>query len=491
MRHLLPTLLIISTLLTGISVSAIARSQPNIILIFTDDQGYNDLGCFGSKTIKTPHLDRMAEEGLILTSFYAQPVCGVSRAALMTGSYPIRVAEPDNVKQLHTVPHPEEITMAETLKTAGYATALIGKWHLAGNPKGPDNSFDSSLMPNAQGFDYFYGTPRFNGFTVYVEDTPVRSRIYRNEEVVVEAVESWDHITQDYTREALQWIEQNKDQPFFLYLAHNLPHVPVGASEAFKGKSEYGPYGDTIEEIDWSSGQILGKLKELNLDENTLVVFTSDNGPWIEATRYVGGKPSDKPFIPLDHSGSALPLRGWKMSAWDGGCRVPFIARWPGRIPPGRTSDELLSTLDLLPTFAAVGEATLPKRKIDGLDATDFLVGKTEASPREDYFYYSGCLLTGVRSGHWKLVVPRPNNPSGTGWWGRLIEEVPEVQLFDLNHDMAEASNVASFHPDIVQSLLKRIEWAREELGDIDKTGSGARFFDKGERTLQVPIVAK
>jgi arylsulfatase A-like enzyme len=231
---------------------ALFATQPNIILIFTDDQGYNDLGCFGSEKIKTPQLDRMAEEGLILTSFYAQPVCGVSRAALLTGSYPIRIAEPGNVKQLHTVPHPKEITIAETLKTAGYATALIGKWHQAGNPKGPDNSYDPKLMPNAQGFDYFYGTPRFNGFTVYVEDTPVRSEIFRNEQVVVEAVQNWDHITQDYTREALAWIESNKDRPFFLYLAHNLPHVPVGASEGFKGKSEYGPYGDTIEEIDWA-----------------------------------------------------------------------------------------------------------------------------------------------------------------------------------------------------------------------------------------------
>jgi len=491
MRQLLSILLFLTPLIFGNSLSAIARPQPNIILIFTDDQGYNDLGCFGSQTIKTPHLDRMAEEGLILTSFYAQPVCGVSRAALMTGSYPIRVAEPNNIKQLHTVPHPKEITIAETLKDAGYATALIGKWHLAGGPKKPDNSYDPNLIPNAQGFDYFYGTPRFNGFTVYVDDTPVRSKIFRNETVVVEAVQSWDHITQDYTREALQWIEQKKDQPFFLYLAHNLPHVPVGASEAFKGKSKYGPYGDTIEEIDWSSGQILAKLKELNLDENTLIIFTSDNGPWIEATRYVGEKPSDKPFIPLNHSGSALPLRGWKMSTWDGGCRVPFIARWPGKIAPGRKSDELLTTLDLLPTFAAIGGASLPDRKIDGLNASDFLFGNTKDSPREDYFYYSGCLLTGVRSGSWKLVVPRPNNPSGTGWWGRLIEEVSEIQLFDLDHDMAEASNVASFHPDIVQSLMKRIEWARDELGDIDKTGSGARFLDEGERRLQVPIAVK
>ncbi|MEJ6601341.1 MAG: sulfatase [Opitutaceae bacterium] len=473
----------------GLAAAASPPAKPNIIVIFTDDQGYNDLGCFGSQKIKTPHLDQMAREGLMLTHFYAQPVCGVSRASLMTGSYPIRVGEPDNMKRLHTVLHPEEITMAEMLKDAGYATALIGKWHLAGNPRKPNNDFDPALMPNAQGFDYFYGTPRFNGFTVYVEDTPVRSRLLRNEEVIVEAVQSWDHITQDYTREALQWIDQNQSEPFFLYLAHNLPHVPVGASENFKGKSDYGPYGDTIEEIDWSSGEIFAKLKELGLDENTLVIFTSDNGPWIEPTHApMGSKRDGEPFIPLDHSGSALPLKGWKMSAWEGGSRVPFIARWPGQIPAGRQSAELLSTMDLLPTFAHLSGAKLPTWEIDGHDASAFLRGETATSPREDYFYYAGCMLTGVRAGKWKLVLPREGNPAGTGWWGRLIEQIPETLLFDLDQDPAEASNLANVHSDIVQSLLQRIDAAREELGDLENTGNGVRFFDEGPRRLQVPL---
>lgn len=229
-----------------------SESRPNIILIFTDDQGYQDLGCFGSTNIKTPHLDQMATEGLRLTSFYAQPVCGVSRAALMTGSYPIRIAEPGNTKRLHTVPHPREVTMAEVLKSAGYATGIIGKWHLAVERKGLANDFDPTTMPNAQGFDFFYGTPKFNGFTVNVADTEVRSSIFRNEDVVIEAVENWDSITADYTREAIEWItaRQEDEKPFFLYLAHNMPHVPLGASESFKGKSAGGLYGDTIEEID-------------------------------------------------------------------------------------------------------------------------------------------------------------------------------------------------------------------------------------------------
>jgi arylsulfatase len=457
--------------------------RPNIILIFTDDQGYNDLGCFGSKTIKTPNIDRMASEGLRLTNFYTQPVCGVSRAALMTGCYPIRVGEPNNIKRLHTVPHPDEVTMAEVLKSAGYATALIGKWHLGLNGKGPGGT-DPATMPNAQGFDYFFGTPKFNGYTVFVDDTKFRSPILRNNEVVVQAVESWDNITGDYTRESIEWIRRHKDKPFFLYLAHNLPHIPVGASEDFKGKSEYGPYGDTIEEIDWSTGRILDELKALGIDDKTLVVFTSDNGPWVETT--AGMKPDGRQFIPRDHSGSAEPLRGWKMSAWDGGCRVPFVARWPGRISGGRVSDEILSSMDLLPTFAELTGAKLPlERVLDGSDATSFLLGHKDASPRDDYLYYTGCLLTGIRVDQWKLVLPRPENPPGTGWWGRMIEAVKEVHLFDLNADPGENVNLASQHPEVVARLMKRIEAARENLGDINETGSGARFFDPGNRRLE------
>lgn len=466
----------------ALSLRVAAERQPNIILIFTDDQGYQDLGCFGSKTIKTPHLDRMAAEGLKLTNFYAQAVCGVSRAALMTGCYPIRIAEPGNLKQLHTVPHPEEITMAEVLKSVGYATGLIGKWHLTNRGKGPGDS-DAATMPNAQGFDYFYGTPRFNGYTVHVEDTKVRSPILRNQEVVIEAVQNWDKITANYTKEALGWIEKNKEKPFFLYLAHNMPHIPVGASENFKGNSEYGPYGDTIEEIDWSTGEIFKKLKELAIDETTLVIFTSDNGPWIETTR--GMKPNAKAFIPRNHSGSAAPLRGWKMSAWDGGSKVPFIARWPKKIKAGRSSDELLSTLDLLPTFAKLAGAKLPSdRTLDGHDAEAFLLGKIETSPREDYFYYSGSLLTGVRVDEWKLVLPRRANPNGLGWWGRMIEEVKEVQLFNLEADPGEATNVAEKHLEVVVKLMGRIKKGRAELGDLDVVGTGARMFDKGPRRI-------
>lgn len=462
-------------------------TRPNIILILTDDQGYQDLGCFGSKTIRTPNLDRMASEGVRLTSFYAQAVCGVSRAALMTGCYPIRIAEPDNVKRLHTVPHPKEETIAEVLGKAGYQTALIGKWHLALERRGKQKgTFGPSTMPNAQGFDYFYGTPKFNGYTVYVEDAEIRSPIMCNEQVVVEAVENWDDITAQYTTKAIEWIRANHEQPFFLCLAHNMPHIPLGASEAFKGKSKAGFYGDTIEEIDWSCGEIFKTLKELRIDDNTLVVFTSDNGPWVETTKAMD--PEGEAFIPRDHSGNADPYRGWKMSAWDGGSRVPFIARWPNKIPAGWQSDEILSTMDLLPTFASITGSTLPDVDLDGKDATEFLKGQRKASPRDEYLYYSGCLLTGVRSGPWKFVLPREKDPAGTGWWGRMIEAVPEPALFNLVEDPGETTNVAAENPAVVAELTKRIERARRELGDIDQTGSEARFFDDGPRQLQVPI---
>lgn len=235
----LPALLL---LLLALALPAIhAADKPNIVIILADDLGYGDLGCYGSDTIRTPHLDTMAGEGLRLTSFYAQAVCGPSRAALMTGCYPIRIAEPGNQKNQHTVVHPKEITMAEVLREAGYATGCIGKWHLGAHAKDSPTGFDPATMPKGQGFDEFYGTPLFNGTTVRVEDSKFRSTILRNEEVVVPAVESWDGITQDYTREAVDFIQRHRDRPFFLYLAHNMPHIPLGASERFKGKARAVP----------------------------------------------------------------------------------------------------------------------------------------------------------------------------------------------------------------------------------------------------------
>lgn len=465
--------------LPALPLAGAEKTRPNFVVILTDDQGYGDLGCFGSDTIKTPHLDQMAAEGLKLTSFYAQAVCGPSRAALMTGSYPIRVAEPGNQKNPHTVLHPEEITLAEILREAGYATSCIGKWHLGKGSKDSPTGFDSSTMPNAQGFDEFYGTPLFNGVTVEVADVKFRSTILRNEEIVVPAVESWDNITQDFTREALDFIHRHREKPFFLYLAHSMPHIPLGASERFKGKSAGGPYGDAIEEIDWSCGEIFKTLHELGLAESTLVIFASDNGPWIETTR--GMKPGGKPFIPRDHSGNSGPLRGYKMLTWEGGPRVPCIAWWPGQIPAGATSDAIATTMDFLPTFATLAGGELPSDRIlDGRDLSALLRDPANTgSPHEAFYYYCHTHLQAVRSGKWKFVRKRPAHPPWVAFSGRFFgNAVDELSLYDLENDIGETTNVAVEHPEVLARLRQLAHEARMDLGDYDRTGAGARFFD-------------
>ena len=454
---------------------------PNVVLVFTDDQGYGDVGCFGSRTISTPHLDRMAAEGIRLTSFYAQAVCGPSRAALMTGSYPIRVGEPGNRKHEHTVLHEREVTIAEVLKGAGYATACIGKWHLAGARRA-DGSWDARLMPNAQGFDEFFGTPEYNGITAYVDEHPFRSPLMRNGEVIVPEVEDWSDITRRYTDEALRFLRAHQEEPFFLYLAHTMPHVPLGTSPDFRSNPA-GPYANAIEEIDWSVGRILAELEALGLDDETLVIFTSDNGPWIETTE--GNDPKARAFLPRDHSGDAGPLRGYKMVTWEGGLRVPFIARWPGRIPAGAVSDEVVATIDLFPTFARLARAPMPFGwTLDGRDVWPILAGAEDAtSPHEAFYYYSFTHLQAVRSGRWKLVVPRPEFPRWTGFSARFIgDDVATTELYDLDADPGETHDVAAEHPDVVARLDALIETGREELGDYDRIGTGARFFEGGER---------
>jgi len=449
----------------------VAQQHPNIIVFLTDDQGYNDVGCFGSPDIETPNFDRMAAEGMRFTDAYVgSPVCGPSRSALMTGSYPIRIAEPRNRKSLHTVPHTKELMIPEVLKEAGYATALLGKWH-AGNAKTKGD-------PNSQGFDYFFGTPKFNGVTKLLEESKTRAPLMRNREVVVKAIEQkeMDQLTTMYTEEAVSFITENKESPFFLCLAHNMPHVPLGVSDKFRGKSEEGIYGDVIMELDWSMGVILKTLEDLKLDENTLVVFVSDNGPWIE-------KGID------DHAGHADPLRGSKMKSWEGGPRVPCIMRWPGEIPAGKTSDAIVTTMDLMPTFAGLAGQTLPADLvIDGKDILPLLTGATETSPHEYYYYYCYTDLQAIRDARWKLVLPRAKTPKWMGWWARMIDEVKTIQLYDLESDMAESVNVADQHPEVVQRLMNQIEQARKELGDAGTIGASARFFDDGK---QRPGIAK
>ena len=294
----------------------------------------------------------------------------------------------------------------------------------------------------------------------------------RNEEVVVKGIEQkeMDQLTTTYTEEAIKFIYDNRETPFFLYLAHNMPHVPLGVSDKFRGKSKGGLYGDVIEELDWSMGEILKTLKQLKLDDNTMVVFISDNGPWIE--KGIG-----------DHAGHANPLRGAKMKSWEGGPRVPCVMRWPDKIPAGKTSDAIVTTMDLLPTFASMAGVQLPRnRTIDGQNILPLITGKTAQSPHESYLYYCYTHLQGVRDERWKLVLPRPAKPEWMGWWARMIDEVQDVQLFDLKNDIGETINIANKHPEIVNRLMTKIENARLELGDCDRIGNGARFYDRSPK---------
>lgn len=455
----------------GYAANTAKKRKPNFIIFFTDDQGYNDVGCFGSPLIKTPRFDKMAREGTKFTSFYAQPVCGPSRAALMTGCYPMRIGEPENRKNQHNVLHQKEITIAEILKNAGYSTALIGKWHLGGNykPKG----YDPARMPNNHGFDYSYGTPVHHGIYRVINKGRFRIQLLRNNDIITDALdqEGLDNLTKDYTKEAVEFIHQNKDKPFFLYLSPNMPHIPLGASKEFRGKSKRGLYGDAVEELDWSIGKVLDTVKQLGLDEDTFIIYCSDNGPWINE-KVIG-----------DHGGSADPLRGGKMSAWEGGSRVPCIMRWPGKIPAGRVSDAMLTTMDILPTFTSLANGKLPDdRIIDGKDISRLITGASDKTPHEAFYTYNFVRLDSMRSGKWKLVLPRPANPPGSGWSGTAIDAVPGTQLFDLDADIGETHDVAKEHPDVVKRLIKLIEKAREDLGDYNRIGKGARFFDEGPR---------
>ena len=465
-------------LLTGILFSSVGcknekvnnletPTEPNFIIFFTDDLGYNDIESFGAPRIKTPNLNKMAAEGIKFTNFYAQPLCGPSRAALLTGSYPIRIGEPQNTKTLHTKLHPNEITIAEVLKTKDYKTACIGKWH-AGEGKGQ--------MPNEQGFDYFFGTPKFNGHTKLIEQSDFRCQILRNKDTVktINTFEEMGQLTRMYTKEAVTFIKQNKDNPFFLYLAHNMPHVPLGASENFRGKSEDGFYGDVIEELDWSMGEILKVLKQENLDKNTLVIFTSDNGPWIE-DGVIG-----------NHGGSAFPLRGNKMQTWEGGIRVPTIMRWKGQLKEGDVNNELLTTMDFFPTFSSLSGAEAPKDlTIDGKDFTGVIL-QDKKSEHKLFYYYAYTHLQAVRDKEWKLVLPRPAKPEYMKWWKRKIDAVDELKLFNMVNDKGESNNLADQYPDKVSELMSAIEQARLKLGDKNIIGSGARFFDDASKTERI-----
>ncbi|MFT5127488.1 MAG: arylsulfatase A-like enzyme [Rhodothermales bacterium] len=459
-----------------------ADRPPNFVIIFADDLGYEDLGCFGSPDIRTPRLDAMAKAGMRFTSFYAQSICGPSRAAIMTGCYPMRVAERGTVKNVHPILHSDEITIAEVLKTRQYATACFGKWDLA---KHAQKGFSPDLFPLHQGFDYFYGTPSSNdGVT----------NIYRNDELI-EPKSDMSTLTKRYTDEALGFMQKHKDEPFFVYLPHTMPHTRLDASPDFKGKSKRGLYGDVIEEIDFNAGRILDAVQEMGLADNTYVLFTSDNGPWL-----IKNKNLADGHLPGDHGGSAGPLRSGKVSSFEGGLRVPTILWGPGRVPAGSTCDSLASTLDLMPTLAALAGTKAPQdRVIDGEDIRHLFHGEFDkANASKAFFYYLRVHLQAVRQGKWKLHLPRDAEPVGAAPFsknGHIAPAdrigFPEPFLVNLDADIGEETNVAAAHPEVVERLLGLAESMREDLGDFDRVGKNMRFFDPVSPRPTVPPVPK
>ncbi len=442
--------------------SAEVKRPPNFILVYIDDLGYSDIGPFGATKQDTPALDRMADEGMRLTDFYSTcSVCTPSRSSLMTGCYPRRVNMHVDEKNLCVLfpaarkgLNPDEITIAELLKEQGYATMCIGKWHMGDHP---------NFLPTSQGFDSYYGIPYSNDMNRKEVPLPLV-----RDETTLEAPVTQETITTRYTDEAVKFIKANSDRPFFLYLPHTAVHLPLRPGKAFEGTSENGPYGDWVQEVDWSMDQLFKTLKSEGIDRQTLVLFTSDNGSY--------------------HRGSNDPLRGGKGRTDEGGMRVPCVVRWPGRIPAGTQSGEVTSTIDVLPTFAKLAGTSAPRdRIIDGRDIWPILSGQPEAkSPHEAFYYYQMDQLQAVRSGKWKLF---PAMDSKKRNWGKP-EGRTELKLFDLSADIHEDNNVAEANPEVVRRLLALAEKAREDLGDVDRPGKGQRkagWVDQPAPRLMVP----
>jgi len=386
----------------------------------------------------------------------------------MTGCYPLRVAKKaNNQREIHPSLHTDEITIAEILKEQGYKTACFGKWDLAGHRQ---RGYDETLLPTRQGFDYFFGTPTSNDSV---------ANLLRNENLV-EPKADMANLTKRYTDEALGFIQQNRDKPFFVYLAHTMPHLKLAASRPFRGKSRRGLYGDVIEELDFNVGRIVKEIKTLGLDQDTYIIFTSDNGPWYLDRHPTLSKQKDKRG---SHGGDAAPLRGHKTSTWEGGVRVPCVMWAPGRIPQGKVCEEIATTMDVLPTLAALAGANAPgDRVIDGRNIFDLIHGKEDArSPTEAFYYYAHTQLMAVRSGKWKLHLPRRVNTMQR--WNVFHRESDIIDftkplLYDLENDPGEKHNVANKHPDTVLKLSGLADWAKNDIGDYNRVGQNARFFD-------------
>ena len=420
------------------------QAPPNVVIVFLDDVGYGDLGSYGHPTIRTPHMDRLAAEGVRLTGFYAAaPSCSPSRAGLLTGRYPVRAGifwalgpEEENGIQA------EEWTLAEALKERGYRTAAVGKWHLGSWP---------GLLPTEHGFDSFFGLLYSNDMIRPWVDTDRPLELYRDTEPIEHPVDQAT-LTRRYTEESVRFIEASasRDEPFFLYLAHSMAHVPLYRSPEFEGRSAGGKYGDVIEELDWSVGRVRQALEAAGVAENTFVFVTSDNGPWAEMPERMFSEGHIQPW----DAGTSGPLRGSKASTWEGGLRVPAIAWWPGRLPAGRTSPELGTVMDLFPTIAGlVGSEAAPDRPFDGRDIMPWLEG-VEPSPDELFFYVHPDVVRGVRDTRWKLVVRRPSP-----------EDDLRAELYDLESDPYERFHVAADHADMVERLRGEMTRFAEESG--------------------------
>jgi arylsulfatase A len=438
------------------------KRLPNFVIIFMDDMGYADVGCFGAEGYETPNIDRLAAEGMRFTDFYAAAAsCTPSRAALMTGCYPQRVGLPNVLGPGAKIGLSDgEATIAGTLKPLGYATACYGKWHLGHLPQ---------FLPMRHGFDEYFGLPYSNDMWPKHPENP---KAYPDLPLVegertIEYNPDQTQLTTWYTERAVRFVEKNKDRPFFLYVPHSMVHVPLFVSDKFKGKSKQGLFGDVMMEVDWSVGQILDTLRRLDLDQDTMVVFCSDNGPWLSYG---------------DHAGSAGPLREGKGTTFDGGQREPTIAWWPGRIPAGTVCREPATSMDMLPTIAGLADAKLPAHKIDGKDIWPLLRGQSGAkSPHEAFFYYQGWNLEAIRSGKWKLHFPHgyrtlAGRPGGTGGIPTKYESAKiNLALFDLENDIGEQHNVADQNPDVVKRLQQLADAMRQDLGDGKMEGKGRR----------------
>jgi len=449
----------------AVKSSRTAVDKPNFIIVFCDDQGYGDVGCYGARGFSTPNLDRMAAEGVRFTDFHAATaVCSASRAALLTGCYPERVSILGALFPGSEIGISDrEVTIAEMLKEQGYATAIYGKWHLGHHPQ---------FLPTRHGFDEYFGLPYSNDMwplhpTMADEFGPLP--LIEGEKTIA-YLEDQSLLTTWYADRAVDFIKRNSRQPFFLYLAHSMPHVPLYVSDRFKGKAEKGLYGDVIMEIDWSVGRIIETLREQGIDENTLIVFTSDNGPWLSYG---------------DHAGSAGPFREGKGTMFEGGMREPGIMRWPGKIPAGTVCNELATTMDLMPTFARLAGGKLPGHKIDGYDIWPLISGEAGAkTPYECYYCYYGGELRAVRTPEWKLHFPHTyrslqGRPGGTGGLPAEYDYNVKIglELFDMVNDAGETTDVSGKHPEVVKRLQQLGEVAREDLGDVltERKGRGVR----------------